>query len=156
MLVRSNESFALFIIFLEKIIYTLQRFCLQLIDDIVKNLQASNVDHTIVVWRVWDLDTEAKYSDEDRGQVWRGNELVVSLEEACFRGHFFEHSVHHLDESTNNVYLMHDAPYKRVLPSKVQLVLFQRVVQGQDIGVKGDHLLVNDVIKLVDANRDDL
>ena len=109
MLVCSDEGFALFVFFLEQIIYTLQRFGLQLIDYVVQNLKASNVDDTVVIWRVWDLDADAKNTDEDRGQVRGGNELVVSLEEARFRGHFFEHSVHHLDESSNNVNFLHDA-----------------------------------------------
>ena len=38
----------------------------------------------------------------------------------------------------------------------MQLILLQRVVQSQNVGVERDHLLINHVVQLADAYRDDL
>jgi hypothetical protein len=50
MLIGLNITFTLFIFFLEQEIDTLQRLCFQLVDDVVQDLESSDVDHTVVIW----------------------------------------------------------------------------------------------------------
>lgn len=119
-------------------------------------MQARDVDHAVVVWRVWDLNADAKHPDEDRGQLRGGHELVVGLEEASFGSELFEHSVHHFDEGTNDVYLLHDAADEGVLACELELVLLQGVVEGENVGVERNHLLIYDLVKLANAHSDDL
>jgi hypothetical protein len=156
MLLRSNQCLALLIFFLEEIIDALQRFGFQLVDDVVKNLQAGDVDHTVVVWRVWNLDSDTEHSDENRGQVRTADEGVVRREEAGLRGDLLEHSENHPDKGSDNVDFIHDAANERVLSGEMELVLFKRVVKGKNISVERDHLLIDHVIEFGDANLHDL
>jgi len=64
-LIRFDESLASIIFLLEHKIDAFQRFGFQLIDDIVQNLKAGDLDNTIVIWRVGNLDVDAEHSDQD-------------------------------------------------------------------------------------------
>ena len=143
------------IFFLEEIIDALQRFGFQLVDHVVKNLKARDVDNAIVIRWVWNLDADSENSDENRGQVRTGNECVVGGQEAGLRGDFLKHSENHSNKGPYNVNFIHDATNKWVFSGEMKLVLFQRIVQGKNIGIKWDHLLVNHVVEFSDANFHD-
>jgi hypothetical protein len=49
-LIGLNITFTLFIFFLEQEIDTLQRLCFELVDEVVQDLQPSDVDHAVVIW----------------------------------------------------------------------------------------------------------
>ena len=133
MLIGCDQLFAFFIFFLQEIIYTLQRFGLELIYDIVKNLQSCDIDDTVVVWRVWNLDSYTKHSDENGGQMRARNKLVVSVQKAGLCRHLFEHSKNHSDKSLNYIYFVHNASDQRIFSSETKLILFELVVQGKNV-----------------------
>ena len=62
-LICNKHAFLVFV--LEQKVDALQTFCFQLIYLVIKNLEPCDVDNAVVVWRIWDLNTNAKSSDEN-------------------------------------------------------------------------------------------
>ena len=65
MMLRVYQIFDLGILLLEQEVDALKGLCLQLVYYIIQNLEARNVDDAVVVWRVWNLNSNAEDSDKD-------------------------------------------------------------------------------------------
>ena len=64
-LIRFDECLAGIVFLLEHKIDAFQRFGFQLVDDVVQNLKPSDLDNTVVIWRVGNLDVDAEHSDQN-------------------------------------------------------------------------------------------
>ena len=64
-LIRFDECLASIVFLLEHKIDAFQRFGFQLVDDVVQNLKPSDLDNTVVIWRVGNLDVDAEHSDQN-------------------------------------------------------------------------------------------
>ena len=148
MLIRFNESLASIIFLLEHKIDAFQRFGFQLIDDIVQNLKPSDLDNTVVIWRVGNLDVYAEHSDQDWGKSWALHEVIIAFMINAFWGRFLEHSKNHFDKAYHNINLLHDLVHDLILSSQLKLVLFQHIVKLQNVIIESDHLLFDYDVKL--------
>lgn len=143
-----DETLASVIFLLEHKIDALQRFGFQLIDDVVQNLKASDLDDTVVIWWVGNLDVDAEYSDQDRGKSWALHEVVIAFMINAFWRRFLEHSKNHFDEAHHDINLLHDLVHDFVLACQLKLVLFQHIVELQNMIIEGNHLLFDYDVKL--------
>jgi hypothetical protein len=125
MLVLRDITFAHFIFFLKEEVDTLQTLCFKLIDNVIQNLKSRDVYHTVVIWRVWNQNSNPEHADENRGKMWAGHKRVVSALKLCFACDFFKHSKNHSDEPSDHVNLLHDISNEWVFSCKVELIKLQ-------------------------------
>ena len=152
MLICLDITFTLLIFFLEQEIDTLQRLGLQLVDDVVENLEPCDVNHTVIIWRVRNLNSNTENTNENRGKMWTWYKRVICALKLCFASNFLKHSKNHSDESADDVDLLHDVSNKWIFPGKMQLIKLQRVIEIEDICIEWDHLLIYHGIQLADAS----
>ena len=119
MLIGLNITFTLFVFFLEHEIDTLQRLCLELVDDVVQDLQPSDIDHAVVIRWIWNLNSNTENSDENRGKMWALHKRVICTLKLRFTGNFLKHSKNHSDEATDDINFFHDISNEWILPSEV-------------------------------------
>lgn len=147
-LIRFDKLLASVIFLLEHKVDAFQRFGFQLIDDIVQNLKASDLDYAVVIWWVGNLDVDAEHSDQDWGKSWALNEVIITFMINTFWCRFLEHSKNHFDKAYHNINLLHDLVDDGILSSQLKLVLFQHIVELKDVIIESNHLLFNYDVKL--------
>lgn len=118
-----DEGLTFTIFLLEHQIDTFQRFGLKLIDNVVQDLEASDLDNAVVIWWVRNLDIDSENSDQDRGKNWALHEVIVAIVIYAFWSYFLEHSKNHFDKAHHNFNLFHDLVHEDILSSQLKLVL---------------------------------
>jgi hypothetical protein len=135
-LILRDITFAHFIFFLEKEVNTLQTLSFELIDNIVQNLQTGDVDHTVVIWRIRNQNSNTENPNENGGKMWACYKRVICTLKLSFSRHFLKHSKNHSDEASNHINFLHDVSNKWIFPSKMKLIDLEGVVQAQNICVE--------------------
>ena len=146
MLLLFNHQLASLILLFDQEIDALQSLGLELVDQVIKGLQACDGDHAAVIWRIGDLHSKAEDSDQENREVWATDEGVVAWRVRGPGSDLLQHSVHRLNEATNDVNLVHDVADDWVLSCELKLVFLERGVQGYEICVKGVHVVIYNLV----------
>ena len=121
----TNQHLFILILLLKQKINTLQTLSFQLIYLIVKNLKPCDIDHAVVVWWIWYLNTDTKCSDENWGKMCTFDKCKVNRVVFLSARHFFKNSVYHTDKWPDYIDLVHDAADKWVFTRQLKLILLQ-------------------------------
>jgi hypothetical protein len=98
-------------------------------------LQSGDVDDTIVVRRVWHLNTKSKDSYQNTTEICARDELIVTFEEHIVGSDFFEHPVNHSDKASNQINFIHDIGNEWVFSNELKLILHQGIVECHYVSI---------------------
>jgi len=111
------------ILLFEHQINAFKRLSLQLVYNIVQNLQASDVNHTTVVWGVRNLDLEAKHAHQKGAESRTLHKLVITFIENLSTRYFLKHSKNHFNVACYYINFLHNAVNQWVFSGQLQRVL---------------------------------
>jgi len=130
MLILHYDSLNHFIFLFHNKIDALQRFSFQLVDKIVQCWEASDINNTVIIWWVWNLNPNTKHAHKYWSQLRALDEMIICSTKHTSWSSFFKHSEDHADETSHNIYFWHNALHQRIISCQLELILFQWVVES--------------------------